>query len=321
MGKLDAYAKSSKLAAEVAEAHARRIADQTGIYREPVFAGPRGRVVVTRPLEDAVPLAERLKTEGFRVLIEPMLRVRMRPQTGIDLADVGVLLFTSANAVRAFAHAFVTAEDKAQASALSGQRMRAGDVMALPVWCVGDTTAAVAKAAGFTRVMSARGAGEDLVRRVLESAAEGELGEIPARVAAGTAVGGPVFLHVRGFDKAHDIAGGLARAGFSTREAVLYETLPAEALSTQLRAALDPARAYAPQDPEWLTGVLFFSPKSAETFVALAERAGVATGCRSVIAWCLSGAVAAAAAPLPWRRVVSAPAPDAEVLLGLLLHR
>ena len=106
------------------------------------------RILITRPREDAAPLAEKLKSRGHEVMVEPMLEIRLVPGAAVDLDGVQAVLFTSANGVRAF----VAAETRRD----------------IPVFCVGDTTAAAAKAAGFTTVESAAGNVETLASLALQ---------------------------------------------------------------------------------------------------------------------------------------------------------
>ena len=61
------------------------------------------RILITRPIEDAKPLADALNERGVEVLIEPLLEIKQFDNVVIELAEVQALLFTSANGVRAFA--------------------------------------------------------------------------------------------------------------------------------------------------------------------------------------------------------------------------
>src|SRR5579885_2968460 len=97
--------------------------------------------LITRPEEDARPLADALKSRGIATVIEPLLSIRVLPEAapGLtqDLEGVQALLFTSANGARAFAE-------------LSPRRD-------IGVLAVGDATAAAARALGFSAVESAGG--------------------------------------------------------------------------------------------------------------------------------------------------------------------
>ncbi|HYV87158.1 MAG TPA: uroporphyrinogen-III synthase, partial [Candidatus Polarisedimenticolia bacterium] len=107
-----------------------------------------GKILITRPEEDAKPLADALAARGISTLIEPLLAIRVLADAAgplaEDLAGVQAILFTSANGVRAFGE-------------LSARRD-------IGVLAVGDATAAMARSAGFTAVESAAGDVGDLVR-------------------------------------------------------------------------------------------------------------------------------------------------------------
>lgn len=166
----------------------------------------------------------------------------------------------------------------------------------LGVLAVGNGTAAAARAAGFAHVESAGGDVVDLTRLVRERLKPKD---------------GALF-HAAGSVVAGDLAGQLAEAGYELRRAVLYEAKPAESLSPGVVAALAD-RAF--------DLVLFFSPRTAATFVELVGRAGdprAAAGCAAATALCLSGAVARKAEALPWKAVLSAERPDLESMLRLV---
>ncbi|GIK98623.1 MAG: hypothetical protein BroJett029_28320 [Alphaproteobacteria bacterium] len=234
------------------------------------------RALITRPEEDAAPLAQALEDRGVEVTVEPLLAIRPVAGAAIDLDGVQTLIFTSSNGVRAFA-------------ALSERRD-------IDVLTVGDATAEAARAAGFARVESAGGDVGDLARLIRERAD-------PAKGA---------LFHAAGSVVAGDLAGQLAEAGYDFRRAVLYEAKPAEALSPGVVEALA---------DRGFDLVLFFSPRTAATFVELVDKADdrrAASGCAAATALCLSEAVARAAEALPWKQVLSAEHPDLPSMLRLV---
>jgi len=242
----------------------------------------RPHILVTRPAEDAEPLAARLRDQGYDASIEPMLDIVWLDGPEPDLKDVQALLFTSANGVRGY-------------SRRTGRRH-------LPVYAVGDATARAARTAGFADVESASGdvyALADLVR-------------------ARTTSDAGVLLHVAGTKLAGDLAGMLTNAGFSVRRATLYDAVPSTRLSENTSTALRTGT---------LDAVLFFSPRTARSFVRLVNEAGLIDRCRTVDALCLSPAVAEAARTYgdqgvtPWQSVRVAPRPEQDSLLGLLPER
>jgi uroporphyrinogen-III synthase len=239
--------------------------------------------LVTRPEEDAAPLAVALAERGIEVTVEPLLTIRPIPDAPIDLDGVQALLFTSANGVRSFA-------------ALAAERNLPG-WRALPAFAVGDASAAVAREAGFAQVESAGGDVAALARLVIERLDPNS---------------GALF-HAVGSAVAGDLAGSLDAAGFVLRREMLYEAKPADHLSPATVTTL----ANGGFDL-----VLFFSPRTAATFVTLTRAAGegVVNGCASTAAVCLSPAVAAAAGELPWREVKTAARPELAALLDLIDH-
>ncbi len=159
------------------------------------------RVLITRPLEDALPLARELAEIGVDSLIEPLLTIDYLGEPP-RLAGVQALLMTSANGVRAFRR-------------LSGER-------ALPLFAVGDATARTAAEENFQNIFSAAG----------DVAALAELVADKCDPNAGD------LLHVAGTRGAGDLGGGLTAAGFKYRRAVLYTARKSESLTAEARDAL-----------------------------------------------------------------------------------
>jgi uroporphyrinogen-III synthase len=165
-----------------------------------------------------------------------------------------------------------------------------------PVLTVGHATASAAREAGFQTVDSAGGD--------VEALAALALGRCRAD--------GGALLHVAGSAMAGDLAGRLGQAGFTVRREILYDARPAQALSA---ATVTDLAAQA------LSFVLFFSPRTARSFVSLARGAGLAEPCRTVVALCLSGAVAAEAGQAPWKDIRTATRPEQDSMLDLLPDR
>jgi uroporphyrinogen-III synthase len=230
-------------------------------------------VLVTRPLADSRDLAEKLLAKGFAPLVEPMLDIRFRDVAAPDRARYQGLLATSANGVRALAR-LVAWRD-------------------LPVWAVGDASAAEARRLGFVTVASAAGDVASLAGLISGSAD-------PAA--------GPL-LHVAASNLAGDLGGALAARGFAVEKAVLYDAQAAEDFSPALLDALDQER---------IAAALFFSPRTAATFARLARKRAVEDSLNLIKALALSAAVAEMLSPLLWKEVAVAGAPDQTALLALL---
>ena len=160
----------------------------------------------------------------------------------------------------------------------------------LPAFAVGDATAQAAREAGFAGVKSAAGDVADLAALVCR--------ELDPK--NGT------LVHIAGTVVAGDLAAQLGAKRFSLTRAVLYEAKPAMKLSQSLVESLR---------NKGLDAVIFFSPRTAATFVTLIRQAGLEQAARNVDALCLSRAVANAARDLPWRKIRSARRPELAALL------
>lgn len=235
------------------------------------------KALVTRPAEDAAPLVRALAGRGIEALLAPMLSIAPVPDAPRRLADLLVgaqaVLFTSANGVRAFAAASARRE--------------------LPVFAVGDASAAAARIANFRTVASAGG----------------DVADLAELVAGRLAPQGGALVHAAGTTVAGDLAGSLGALGFTVRRAPIYEAWPTAALEPEAAAALRRGEAVL---------ALFFSPRTAATFVRVATAAGVVECCRAMAALALSPAVAAALAALSWRAVRVAATPSQQDILAAL---
>ncbi|MBM3509185.1 MAG: uroporphyrinogen-III synthase [Alphaproteobacteria bacterium] len=230
------------------------------------------RVLITRPESDSAALAAELGARGHQTLLQPLL-VIVPTGAAVDLAGVQAILATSANGIRALAAA--TAERR------------------VPLYAVGDTSAATARASGFTDVASAAG----------------DVAALVAVVAAALRPEDGRLLHVAGADIAGDLQAMLRAKGFTVDRVVLYRAIPAAALEPAIGDALKAAR---------IDAVLFFSPRTARTFAKLASVAGIVPALGATAAICLSRAVAAEIEALRWRTVKIADRPDRAALIAAL---
>jgi len=159
-------------------------------------------LLITRPDEDAAPLAALLATHGIATQIDPLLNIEMMAGPALDLTGVQALLMTSANGVRAF-------------SQRNPERR-------IAVYAVGDATAREARQQGFTRIKSAAGDVQALAELVRHS--------LPAD--------GGSLVHCAGSKTAGDLAGDLTAAGYSYRREVLYRAQASDRLSPETAAGL-----------------------------------------------------------------------------------
>jgi uroporphyrinogen-III synthase len=224
----------------------------------------RMRALVTRPRAEAPRLAAALAARGIGAVAAPLIEIRDVDRVTLDLAAAQAVLCTSANGVRALA--------------------RASRERRLPLFAVGEATAAAARAEGFAAVAAAAG-DVDALARLAVARLRPQDGRL---------------IHAAGSEVAGDLAGALRRHGFDIVRATLYEARPV--------AALDPAAAQALLAGE-IGFALFFSPRSGAIFARLADAAAVAECCGRVAALSISAATDAELGGLPWgeRRVAVRP--------------
>lgn len=106
------------------------------------------RVIITRPIEDAGPMAEGIRARGHEPVFAPLSNIRYHtpePPPGQPAATI----FTSKNAIRAL-------EGIAWAKSLHR----------LPAYCVGAATAEAARQAGFLHVVAGGGTGAQLAEYI-----------------------------------------------------------------------------------------------------------------------------------------------------------
>lgn len=155
------------------------------------------RLIITRPQERALPLAEKLKSFGHETMLAPMLKFGpVRFEVPSELLQ-GVV-FTSVQGVEAVAN-------------LDSIKM-------FPVYAVGSKTAIMAREAGFGTVYSADGDVENLLALILEKCN-------PAK---------GVLLHLSGAQAAGNLAIRLRDKGFDARRVTAYQAHAADAFPASI---------------------------------------------------------------------------------------
>ncbi len=163
----------------------------------------------------------------------------------------------------------------------------------LPAFVVGRRTAAAARAAGFAEVRSA----------------DGDVAGLAAVVAGAMSDPTLPVLYLAGEDRVGDLEGRLAAQGLSVRTAVVYRAVMEARLDAAICAALAQGR---------IDGVLHYSRRSAEAFVAAAEAAGLSAAARRCRHLCISPAVAATLTAAGAKQVVAAERPNQQSLFDRL---
>ena len=237
-------------------------------------------VLVTRPHPDDEATAEALRARGFEVLLAPMLRFEPVPFQDDDEARYGAVIVTSANALRAIA------------GELEGHRL-----LKLPLFAVGEHTAASARDAGFTKVISAKGDADALRELVL------------ARVKAKQLKKAATLLYLAGADLARDLAAELGEKGFTVVTHTTYRMVPVSRLPQDVCDAFVAHRIEA---------VLHYSRRSARAFLDAARAGGVEISALAMPQCCISAAVASILHDAGATQVMVAASPDENALFEAL---
>lgn len=224
------------------------------------------RVWITRTRPGAEATAARLAALGHEPLVAPLLEARALAGAAIELEGAAALAFTSANGVAAFA-------------ARSPMRT-------LPVFTVGEATAAAARQAGFASVRSADGDVADL-----------------AQLIVGARLSGTV-LHLAPRERAGDLEGALVASGRACRTVELYETVAADRLPPAVARALE---------ADAVDAVLIHSPKAGAALARLVDPAEEAFA-----VFALSAACAEPLERAGFRALAVADEPNDRALLALL---
>src|ERR1700738_1174643 len=209
-------------------------------------------VLVTRPHPDGETTAAALRARGFEVLQAPVLRFEAVVFRGDMDGRYGAVILTSANALRGIE-----------------PRLKSHRLLELPLFAVGEQTAAAARQAGFTQVISAKGDATDLRDLVLAS------------VKAKQLKGASTLLYLAGADMARDLAGELGRHGLRVVTHATYKMSPVANLPRDVCDAFAAHRIEA---------VLQYSQRSRRAFGDAARAAGVEIAALAVPEWCISAA-------------------------------
>ena len=166
-------------------------------------------VLVTRPQPAADEFADKLRHQGYKAYVAPMMEYVGVETSLTDLVFFQAIIFTSTQAVEVFAR-------------LSPER-------SLPVLAVGDTTAAAAVKAGFTQVRSAKGNSKDVAALIKTEAVKSHIKKI---------------LHLCSADTPDDIAAAVAAAGVEVVNRPIYkaqmvDSIPDDVITAMQKGGID----------------------------------------------------------------------------------
>lgn len=158
-------------------------------------------ILVTRPLDEATPTAEKLEALGHRVVLAPMLQVE---PVSFEIPDENrSIIITSKNGARM---GLVNIGNKAR-----------------PIFAVGEKTADEARNLGFTNITVGPGTARELVPLLLECGLSEKR----------------KYTHLCGNALAYNISDVLVSEGLDAENTITYQTRPVGGLSVGVQEALD----------------------------------------------------------------------------------
>lgn len=240
-------------------------------------------ILITRPEPDATEMQKMLSIRGISSDVAPLLEITIEPPPAALAREASALVVTSRNGLRALARLPALAEH-----------------LHRPLLVVGSGTGAAARELGFTDVTVGPATAKDLVPIIISAWRE--------KIAPSMATPGPV-LHLAGDKISFDLSPPLAAAGIPFRRATVYHSKPSDRLPDRVVSCLDRSGYDA---------IVLMSPLTAETFVDLVRKTGMAAAAKQPTYLCLSKGIAAIAATLGAQKLRLAAKPNIEEMLALI---
>ncbi|TPQ35766.1 uroporphyrinogen III synthase [Bradyrhizobium guangdongense] len=237
-------------------------------------------ILVTRPQPDNETTAAALRARGFDVHLAPLLKFEPVAFQDAGETKYGAVIVTSANAIRAIVPQL--AELK---------------LSKLPLFAVGEHTAAAARDAGFVEVIVAGGDAAALRDAISKSARD----KVVKKKST--------LLYLAGADLSRDLAGELGADGFDVVTQTTYRMAPVSHLP---RAVCDGFAAHG------IEAVLHYSRRTARAFLEAARGEGVEISALAIPQCCLSENVAAVLREAGATQVAVAASPDENALFETL---
>lgn len=237
-------------------------------------------ILVTRPHPDNEATADNLRARGHAVLLAPALKLEPVAFHGESDVSFDAVLVTSANAIRT----------------VTPQLPDLG-LLELPLFAVGEHTAAVAREAGFAEVIVAGGDAASLRDTVMQSARDKVLKKKST------------LLYLAGADLSRDLGGELGAEGFRVVTQTTYRMAPVKHLPREV------CEGFAAHGIE---AVLHYSRRSARAFLDAARDEGVEISALAIPHCCLSDTVAGVLREAGASQVLVAATPDETALFDTL---
>ncbi|MBR0737280.1 uroporphyrinogen-III synthase [Bradyrhizobium liaoningense] len=237
-------------------------------------------ILVTRPHPDNETTADNLRARGHVVLLAPVLKFEPVVFHDEGEASYDGIIITSANAIRDVA-----------------LQLRDLGLLQLPLFAVGEHTAAAARDAGFADVIAAGGDAAALRDKVVRSARDKVLKK------------NSTLLYLAGADLSRDLGGELGAEGFNVVTQTTYRMAPVKVLP---REVCDGFAAHG------IDAVLHYSRRSARAFLDAARDEGVEISALAIPQCCLSETIAGVLREAGASQVLVAAAPDENALFDTL---
>lgn len=155
-------------------------------------------ILITRPIDQSIELAELLKLKGYHPYLSPLLDIKPHPFDPHALQYADFYIATSIHAL-----------DAASKSLFCR--------LSTPLFVVGDHLKEKALKLGFKDVTSASGNAQDLEALIIQTAPKGS-----------------ALLYLRGEDISYDLEASLRQKGYETGSLIVYQSAPLPLTSAAL---------------------------------------------------------------------------------------
>ena len=236
-------------------------------------AGDMMRVLVTRASPAAEKTATRLQALGHEAVIVPLSAIEPT-RLAVPTRHFDALVVTSANALRSITHDELA------------------NFLPTPLYAVGKSTAAAARASGFTAILEGTDDSAALANLIVR--------QMPRQ---------GKILYLAGEPRKPILEEALKREGFLCTVHLAYCTVHAETAPDSLIEAFADGR---------IDAVLHYSKESARTFVRLIREVGLVSECCGAVQLCLSADIASSLDGLDFARIAASIQPTEDAILALL---
>jgi uroporphyrinogen-III synthase len=227
------------------------------------------KLVITRPRMDADILAQKLLAMGHAVVVAPVLEIIARQNLILPDLKFQAICLTSANGIRSFNGILD---------------------FSLPLFAVGQQSAAAARHFGFQNITTQGGDVHGLVKYLRTNLQPSD---------------GPL-LYISGAETSGDLEGQLTQAGFNVHRMITYDAIEQNLAPFRDEIAV-------------ADGVLLYSPRSAKLWKKQLLALKLAEKMKAMAHFCLSPQIASILSPNS--HIVTPNSPSEDAMLTLLEAR